>query len=174
MSTQEEKDKRAAYMRAYNSLPINKEKKSIRDKEYVENNKAKVATLKRNYQKSNRQYLLDYHKQWRSKPENQEKIYGYTKKRIESGAIRRTRLKKYGITLEQYNEILERQEYKCAICLQPSNTMKKSMPVDHNHITGKIRGLLCSTCNTAIGLLKENPDLFIRAVSYLHRYTIQD
>jgi hypothetical protein len=71
----------------------------------------------------------------------------------------------YGITLEDYKNILNKQNGKCAICGEPS--INKRFSVDHNHTTGKVRGLLCNNCNTGIGLLKENLEIIQRALLYL-------
>jgi len=61
---------------------------------------------------------------------------------------RENHLKKtYGITSEQYNQLLEKQEYCCAVCGKHESDEKKRLSVDHNHITGEIRGLLCTMCN---------------------------
>lgn len=53
----------------------------------------------------------------------------------------------YGITLQQYDELLERQGGGCAICERPAEVFKTSLCVDHSHKTGEIRGLLCHYCN---------------------------
>jgi hypothetical protein len=64
----------------------------------------------------------------------------------------------YGITLEQYDEMLAKQEGHCAACPQtPEKEHHKVLHVDHNHVTGAVRGLLCGRCNTALGLMRENP-----------------
>ena len=77
---------------------------------------------------------------------------------------RATHLKgKYGITLEQYNEMHQAQDDCCKIC----NNKTDKLVVDHCHTTGEIRGLLCSTCNSAIGLLKEDPKVISNAIEYL-------
>lgn len=76
----------------------------------------------------------------------------------------------YGITLARYNEMLAKQNGLCAICGKPeTETMRgklKPLSVDHDHKTGKIRGLLCNNCNRAVGLLKED----IRTVSSMLTY----
>ncbi len=81
--------------------------------------------------------------------------------------------KAYGITLDQYNEMLSKQEGKCMICKSNNNGFYNKKPkafaVDHCHTTGKIRGLLCSDCNTGIGLLKDNIDLLNNAIKYLNK-----
>jgi hypothetical protein len=74
----------------------------------------------------------------------------------------------YGMTVEDYNSLLNSQNEVCAICSQPCKT-KKGLAVDHNHITGKIRGLLCANCNGAIGMLQEDPDIIEKAKQYIIR-----
>ncbi len=81
-------------------------------------------------------------------------------------ASRRFHLKKtFGISEEQYNILLKVQNGKCAICKKPPNHF--NLAVDHCHETGKIRGLLHSKCNAAIGLLEDNPKLLKAALDYL-------
>lgn len=74
--------------------------------------------------------------------------------------------RKYGISLQEYNAKLEEQNNSCAICglACPSG---RRLAVDHNHTTGKVRGLLCGPCNQAIGSLKEDKELMFKAIEYL-------
>src|SRR6266404_1578474 len=67
-------------------------------------------------------------------------------------ARRSNRLKRFGITLEEYDRLFELQLGGCAICKQISGG--KRLAIDHDHDTGEIRGLLCVSCNTAIGKLE--------------------
>ncbi|MCA1841085.1 MAG: endonuclease VII domain-containing protein [Actinobacteria bacterium] len=77
---------------------------------------------------------------------------------------RRTYLKhKYGMTPESYTVMLEDQGGRCAICC----TLPNRFVVDHNHANGKIRGILCDTCNRALGLLKDNADVLRKAAAYV-------
>lgn len=80
----------------------------------------------------------------------------------------------FSLSLDEYNKMLEVQENKCAICNQPETHMRngklKALAVDHCHKTGAIRGLLCSDCNTGIGKLKENIDIFQSAIQYLTKF----
>lgn len=77
----------------------------------------------------------------------------------------------YGITLDDYEELLNRQGGGCGICKAKPKARKRSlMPilfVDHNHTTGEVRGLLCPSCNNAIGLLRDKPELCLAAAAYL-------
>lgn len=78
----------------------------------------------------------------------------------------------YGITTEQYSELLESQGGGCAICdaPPPTETRKKFLVVDHDHETGKVRGLLCDTCNRGLGLLGDNIVYLCAAVDYLNKH----
>lgn len=80
-------------------------------------------------------------------------------------AARQLALARYGITVEQYGVMFEAQGGVCAICGRGPG--KKALHVDHNHETGEVRGLLCSNCNTAIGLLGESLASLEKAMAYL-------
>ncbi len=97
------------------------------------------------------------------------------KSRAEDGEYRNYQyMKKYGITLADYNELLEAQGGKCAICgiTREECNDKRALPVDHDHETGQVRGILCHSCNRAIGLLKDSPKNLRQAADYLERYSI--
>lgn len=82
---------------------------------------------------------------------------------------RNARLKSvFGITLDDYNSILKEQNYVCAICNNKCST-GKNLSVDHDHITNKIRGLLCDRCNFGIGCFNDNVELLLKATEYLKR-----
>lgn len=79
----------------------------------------------------------------------------------------KSRLKrKYGITIEQYDDLYAEQGGTCAICCAPPDGEER-LAVDHCHDTGAVRGLVHRTCNTAIGLLRDDPELLTRAAEYL-------
>lgn len=84
---------------------------------------------------------------------------------------RRADLMKYGVTEAQYDAVYRKQGGVCAICGQPETTRRKGtvmrLAIDHDHLTGKFRGLLCNTCNRAIGLAKEDPGFLFAAARYL-------
>lgn len=78
---------------------------------------------------------------------------------------------KYGISLVTYEEMLDKQDHKCAIC-SVNETMvirgkQYRLAVDHDHKTGKVRGLLCSSCNRGIGYLRDDINIFKKAIDYL-------
>jgi len=82
----------------------------------------------------------------------------------------------YGITLSQYREMEQSQNFVCAICGNPETSFDskqqkvRSLSVDHCHNTGKVRGLLCSHCNHAIGKFKDDVSLLEKAIKYLKEY----
>lgn len=75
--------------------------------------------------------------------------------------------RRYGITSLQYEEMLKKQDFKCAICGTEKCSSGRNFAVDHCHTTKKIRGLLCSPCNTGIGQLKDDVSLLKKAIEYL-------
>ncbi len=74
---------------------------------------------------------------------------------------------KYGITLKQHEALLMKQSLCCGICQKDKLDFKMSFAVDHCHTTGKVRGLLCSKCNTALGLFNDDIKIMKRAIQYL-------
>lgn len=76
----------------------------------------------------------------------------------------------YRITIEQYNVMFAEQEGKCLGCFKHQSNFKKALCVDHDHKTGKIRGLLCSNCNTGLGLIKDSSDILMNLIEYLAKY----
>jgi hypothetical protein len=78
---------------------------------------------------------------------------------------------KYGITLQQYQEMIERQNYKCLSCdIDLKQLQTKDVCVDHDHLTGKVRGILCQACNNSLGRLGEDPDKIYKLAIYARTY----
>lgn len=113
------------------------------------------------YLEATREKRREQKKEWQKSRKDEDKDY-YKNKSL------RTR---YGISPEEYNKLFMDQEGKCKICgceeTTVANGITRSLAVDHNHTSGVIRGLLCRKCNTAIGLLKEDKLLLLKAVEYL-------
>jgi len=76
---------------------------------------------------------------------------------------------KYGITEQQYDDMFNAQGSKCAICGSTETKDKKRhrLVVDHDHATGAVRGLLCSSCNKALGLFSDSIETMYSAIKYL-------
>ena len=108
------------------------------------------------WQKANPERVNAYHRERRTRPE--------VKARERAGHLKR----KFGITPETYNEMLEAQGGVCAICGRPPRD-NISLHVDHEHGTGRVRGLLCFRCNNALGDFDDDPVLLRQAIEYLAR-----
>ena len=90
----------------------------------------------------------EYGRQWRR--ENNDKVRN------------RDYMRRYGITLDEYQERLEAQDHKCCIC----NTETK-LVVDHCHNSLEVRGLLCQQCNTLLGMARDDENILLSAIKYL-------
>lgn len=78
--------------------------------------------------------------------------------------------KKYGLTYSSLDEMLDRQNYACAICKSPLDSLSKTTHIDHDHGTGNVREVLCQGCNTGIGLFRESPEFLRAAAEYLEKH----
>lgn len=103
----------------------------------------------------------------RKSKRDKEKRAKYGAKYFSSRGKELSYIRKYNITLDDYNKILFEQGYKCRICNIEAKELKKGLVVDHCHSTGKVRGLLCSKCNMGLGLFEDNPEFLASAEEYL-------
>jgi len=108
------------------------------------------------------------YKSWKSR--NRETWIQYNWKWYENSGAR---FKRRGITEEEYNEILKSQDGVCAICKREERVVVRGkirpLHIDHDHITKKFRGLLCSAYNTAIGKFEDNIEYLLSAIKYLEK-----
>lgn len=112
----------------------------------------------------------DFHKNKRSpdglsiycKPCSVARVLSYRDKQKASESHRE---RKYGLSPKQYKKMLKRQKGRCAICRGEGTS--RGLFVDHCHKTGKVRGLLCYHCNTALGMIHDSPKIAKRIISYL-------
>lgn len=125
----------------------------------------------------NRSWRKTYVEGWHM--QNPERVSGY--KRKYEAALTQEQLderreyarwhmikKNYGLTKEEWLQKVDAQGGLCALCKIPGRTGKLGrLSVDHCHVTGRVRGLLCSPCNSAIGVLGDTPEMLERAVKYL-------
>lgn len=112
----------------------------------------------------------EYQKAWARR--NKDRIKTYNNRESRRRANRKTTTSRYGLTVEQYEEMYGVQGGVCAICKQPETTKGnhgevKMLSIDHHHGTGKVRGLLCNNCNRAIGLLKDDVEVMLNAIEYV-------
>ena len=128
-------------------------------KQYYEENKDKIKARARDYYWRNRQKIRDAQRAKAKDPEVQRKARAYQLKR------------KFDLDATEYERLLGLQEGRCAICGENETGRKDRFvfSVDHDHKTGKIRGLLCRGCNTGIGNLRDDPEILLRAAEYLRK-----
>jgi hypothetical protein len=117
-------------------------------------------------------YMKEYNKNNPEKVKLRNKKYKVLNKDKYKSSSLKTR---YNIDLEEYQQLLIKQNYSCAICNNPETTKDnrttqiRMLAVDHCHKTGVVRGLLCQKCNQALGLLGDNMNIFLNAIAYLER-----
>lgn len=141
----------------YRDKPENKEAMRLYGIAYRQKNKEKIKLRKRLYKQQNREKVNEHNRLFRMKnPELQ-------KERDRRGHLRR----KFGITLDEYNALLKKQNGVCAICYRPE--IGKELSVDHCHKTGRVRGLLCAQCNQAIGMFGESVKVLTNAIEYIEK-----
>ena len=118
--------------------------------------------------RENPQPYIERAKKWQE--ENPQRHKRRQREYAEAGkkklSDRKSHLKrKYGLTLEEFDEILESQGGRCAICGRPD-----ADNVDHDHVTGLVRGILCWDCNIALGKFADDIDRFVAAAAYLDQH----
>jgi len=128
------------------------ERKQYRKEQYLKN-KDKEKAAREIYYSKNKELILAKNKKYNK--ENPDK---------RKSAILKY---EYGITLDQYNEMFKEQEGKCAICQRHQNKLTRTLCVDHDHKTNKVRALLCLTCNTDVSVVENRLE---EMTNYLNKY----
>lgn len=122
--------------------------------------------------------LLDFHKNgkqgmgYRNRcidcRKKDEFVYRQTHKVQIALAMRKVKLRwKFGITIQEYENMFREQLGCCLICRRNQAEFKVKLGIDHDHNTGKVRGLLCHDCNTGLGKFRDSPELLYRAAQYI-------
>ena len=142
--------------------------KGPRKRKYPEWDLVSVREYRTLYMRERRQLNPDYYLQLsrkchinERKPEHMEQL----KKQIFAGHLR-----KYGITVEEYKNSYKEQNGLCAICGNSPKQKGWRLSVDHNHNTGKFRGLLCGNCNSALGMVDDNIEILQNMITYLNKH----
>ncbi len=138
----------------------NKEKIIKRQKVYGKQYRSKNAERIKQYRIDNKEKIKQYPS---NSPEARKIVYEKYRKKHQNKIRNYKLIKKYNITLEDYNSMYNKQNGMCCIC----NTYYKELVVDHNHENGKVRGLLCDICNRGLGHFKENIETLQNAINYL-------
>jgi hypothetical protein len=132
---------------------------------YHQKHKEKINEYKKEYRKEHKKEIKIFQKKYRQKHKDESKRYREEhKEELKEYDLKR----KYNISLKDYNFLLQKQNYKCAVCNKVFQNGKNTH-IDHNHKTGKIRGLLCGKCNKGMGLFEDNLILLEEAIKYLQR-----
>ena len=113
-----------------------------------------------------RQATLD---RYNNKPDRKQKMREYYQANKQRAKIRWLK-NVYGITPEDYWKMLKDQNFSCKVCNSHMSNHAKGLHIDHNHETGKVRGLLCKGCNIALGEIKENKDTLAKLITYLEEH----
>lgn len=119
-------------------------------------------TYHQNYYQRNRKKMLADRAQYRK--DNPERVLDTKLRGL------------YGISLDDYNHMLVKQNGVCAICrkaetvIHPASKRVKPLTIDHDHETRKVRGLVCHACNSVLGYVKDSPLVLRSAADYLERY----
>ena len=154
------KEEKREYSRRF--YKNHKESEKVRTTKWREENRDKVNNHAKVYYQKNKQSSQQRSKKYR---ESHKEYY--------AGILLK---KNYGMTICQYNELFTNQNGVCVICLKletkvdPRSSAIKKLSVDHDHKTGKVRGLLCDSCNLALGKFHDDPSLLRRAINYLESF----
>jgi hypothetical protein len=128
------------------------ERKQYRKEQYLKN-KDKEKAAREIYYSKNKELILAKNKKYNK--ENPDK---------RKSAILKY---EYGITLDKYNEMFKAQEGRCAICQRHQNELTRTLCVDHDHKTNKVRALLCLTCNTDVSVVENRLEEMMK---YLNKH----
>jgi len=129
------------------------EHKKEYQKEYYLKNKKKLLEYRKNFYNENKEVSIQRSKTW---AEN-------NKRRRKHNVLMST----HKISIDDYERMLVEQDYKCYCCSVEHSNLKKGLFVDHCHTTGRVRGLLCNSCNSALGYAKDNIKVLTNMIKYL-------
>jgi hypothetical protein len=137
--------------------------KEIKEDSCFVKSKKTLSGLASECKECKKKYLVnkEYHKEY----------YALNKESINKKHRNNHLFRNYGITIEEYEDLKEKQNNKCAIC---GCTPTRSYHVDHCHYTGEVRGLLCNNCNAGIGKLQDNVNILEKAIKYLQNPPAKD
>lgn len=103
-----------------------------------------------------------------TKEERKRKASSVWKEKNPDKVLNKRYKERYGITYEQYKDMLKEQNHKCFLCgADEVDVTRSKLCVDHCHATGKIRKLLCHSCNCGLGHFNDDPEILKKAVAYL-------
>lgn len=145
-----------------------KERKKEYCRKYRLEHKKEIKAYRKKYNLEHKQENKESSKRYRNTSKFKERI-----KKRQSGPKYKEYQKnyklfyKYGITIDIYNDLLNKQNHACKICKKTQLESKEVLHVDHNHKTGDIRGLLCRDCNLILGFARDDKTILKAAIEYL-------
>lgn len=156
----------AAYQREY--YLKNRDKRLAYQRAYTEDHKDEIYARNRERYYEHREGRLAHQKAYADAHKTEKSAYDKTRSQPSVPYYQRKgyNLKKYGLTLEQFEALLASQDHKCAVCKEEFTV--KFPCVDHDHNTNAVRGLLCSGCNRSIAIF-DNPLLLESTLRYLRK-----
>lgn len=154
-------------------MAITEEKRAYNREYYKQNREKRIAYAKRNYE-DNREARSAQRKEYHAANKgrrNAESRAWYQKNRLRIVERQRAhshnyRFTRHGLTESKYLEMVEAQGGVCAVCRRECDVAGK-LSIDHDHDSGRGRGLLCKRCNSGLGFFRESPDVLERALAYL-------
>lgn len=147
----------------------NKEKIMEYKSKWVEDNRDRVNELERIRRQKRLEQKRKYYEEHKEEIRLKKKQLSEERKAKQKISKFRHHLKKYNISYEDYMNILEKQQGKCLGCYRTESQINKRLSVDHCHKTGRVRGLICFTCNLVIGNCYENIDTLNNLIEYLKK-----
>lgn len=157
----------------YNRSYYNKNREKLRsqNREYTLKNKDKIKNKQKERYENKKEEIKEQVKRYyhANKESNRSKKNEWHKLYYKSNKGMTKYYKKYGITVEEYNRIFKEQNACCAGCKKHQSEFNKKLSVDHCHITGKIRGLLCVNCNFVLGNAHDNINTLLSLIDYLKK-----
>lgn len=169
----ERRERKAAYDRAY--YLANKERVAERARVYRQANKERIAEVDRAYRQANKERIAKrtraYHQAHKERIAEVHRAYCRVNKERVADRQRSyqplKRASKYGLTPEDVERMRAQQDNTCPVCCAANPT-----DIDHDHTTGKVRGLLCRKCNSVLGFVDDNSEILRRAIAYLERHKV--
>lgn len=146
----------------------NKDKLRQYAKEYYYKNRQTISAKRKADYKLTRETRLQKAKQWRDKNIEKKRASDAAYRKRSRSARKDAALRRiYGISLLAFQELLRTQEHKCANTkCHRKHSHTKPLVVDHNHLTGRVRGLLCTQCNCAFGYARESREVLMGLIDY--------
>lgn len=136
----------------------------------IEEKRARACLYQKAYRARHPERVRETGRRWREKNRAQRNEYNRARSRqdrVRRRVAERRLLDVYGLSLAEYDALLMKQGGGCALCGRAKD--RRRLPVDHDHRTKRVRGILCEACNRGLGLLGDSPARLRRAVAYLEQ-----